>query len=69
MLSRLRSSIAVTEFSLSSVGAKSFSLSCTKPVSCLATVDVAASNSTISCRRAANTCSRSLALRMSRLTC
>ena len=51
MLSRFFSSIAVTEFSFSSVGANLLSLSCTNPDSCLATADVLASSSTISCRR------------------
>ena len=45
MLSRFFSSIAVTEFSLSSVGANLLSLSCTNPGSCLATADVLASRS------------------------
>ena len=58
MLSRVFSSIAVTELSLSSVGANVLSLSCTNAVSCLATVDVLASRSTISCRRATKDFSR-----------
>ena len=55
MLSRFFSSIAVTEFSFSSVGANLLSLSCTKPDSCLATVEVLANSETISCRRVTKT--------------
>ena len=44
MLSRFFSSIAVTEFSFSSVGANLLSLSCTNADSCLATVEVLANS-------------------------
>ena len=43
MLSLFFSSIAVTELSFSSAGARSFSLSCTIPVSCLDSAEVLAS--------------------------
>jgi len=58
-LSRFFSSIAVTEFSFASDGASFDSLSCTKPDSCLATVDVLDSSRTIACRRATSMDSRS----------
>ena len=55
MLSRFFSSMAVTEFNFSSVGANLLSLSCTKPDSCLDTVEVLANSETISCRRVTKT--------------
>ena len=70
MLSRFFSSIAVTEFSFSSAGASSFSLSATSPVSCWATrrgVGQQVRRSPSGAR--SSTPSRSLALRISVFTC
>ena len=47
MLSLLRSSIAVTEFSFSSAGARSASLSATSPLSCWDSAEVLANSVTI----------------------